>query len=322
MRSIGIIGCGLIGREHASCLKQLGCSITLCFDADPNKAREFAAEFGGRVALSAEALINSEEIEAIYICTYHDTHAPFAIEAAKCRKHIFLEKPMALTEKDCRAIVDAIERAGVICMTGFKLRHYPLVQKAKSLIQRPTLIVAQIFDKRWPDDSWANNPVRGGGNVLSQGCHAVDLVCELARSKPISVFADGGNFHHPALSITDSLSMILRFENGAIASIAIADAGVSPITSKFSFQIMDGERSLHLYDRLLQLAFVGPEQETSYTDFMELGFLEENKAFLHALETGLRPAANHFAGMRAQMILLRGIESARSHQPIDLSDLH
>lgn len=321
MRRIGIIGCGLIGTEHANCLKQLGAVVALCYDANAERAAEFAERFGARTTSTPSELITSREIEAVYICTYHDTHAPFAIEAAEHGKHIFLEKPLAITERDCRAIVEAVEESGVICMSGFKLRYYLLVKKAKALIEHPTLIVAHVLDKRWPDDSWANDPIRGGGNVLSQGCHAVDLVCELARSRPISVFADGGNFHHPSLPITDTIALTLRFENGAMASIVIADGGVSPLSSKFSFQMMDGTRSLHLFDRLMKLVYVVNDRESSFTDVIELGILGENKAFLAALETGLRPRADHNAGLRAEMILLRGIESARTHQPIDLTDL-
>jgi myo-inositol 2-dehydrogenase / D-chiro-inositol 1-dehydrogenase len=321
MRSIGILGCGLVGTEHAACLKQLGSSVTLCYDTDSGKANAFARKFVTRTTKTASDLLSSPDIDAVYICTYHDTHAPFAIEAAEHGKHIFIEKPMALTEADCISIVEAVERSGVISMTGFKLRHYPLVAKAKSFVEHPTLIVAHVLDKRWPDDSWANDSVKGGGNVLSQGCHAVDLACELARSKPVSVYAEGGNFHHPKLTITDTLALTLTFESGALASLLIADAGLSPVTSKFSFQMMDGTRSVHLYDRLRQLAYAGPDSESSFTDLEELGFLEENRAFLEALETGIRPSADHIAGLRAQLILLRAIESARTHQRIDLTNL-
>jgi len=318
--NIGIIGCGLIGETHAELLEQLGNPATHYADVHPERAFELAKKFGG-TASTADEILHSSDIQAVYICTHHDTHTPLVIAAAENGKHIFIEKPMALTERDSRAIVSAVEKSGVICMCGFKLRFYPLAKKAMTLIKHPTLIVAHVLDKRWPDDSWANDPIKGGGNVLSQGCHAVDLVCELAGSKSVRVFAEGGNLHHPSNAITDTLSMTMAFENGTRASITIADAGDSPVTSKFSFQMMDGERSLHLHDRLMQLDYVTPTTEQLFTDALEVGFLEEDRAFLAALTSGKQPESNHRAGLRATMILLRAIESARTHQPLSLEDL-
>jgi predicted dehydrogenase len=319
--AIGIIGCGLIGETHASALAELGSPALLFYDIDTTRATRLAEQFGGRAVTTIEAIINSDEVSALYLCTHHDTHGPLAVQAAARGKHLFIEKPLALTEAEARRTAEAIERAGVICMCGFKLRFYPTVKRALELIPTPTLITATILDKRWPDDSWANDPVKGGGNVLSQGCHGVDLVCELARSKPVRVFAEGGNFHHPKLGITDSLVLTLSFLSGAVASITIADAGESPVTGKFSFQVMDGESSLHLFDRLKQLEFLKGEESITVEDLDEFGFVEENRAFLDALATGAHPRSDHYAGLRATAIIERAIESARTHQPRSLEDL-
>jgi predicted dehydrogenase len=318
---IGIIGCGLIGETHAQCLVELGEGVRLFFDIDPARAADLAEKFGGKVAKSAEELIASPEIEAVYICTHHDTHASLAQLAAEHGKHIFLEKPMAVNEVDCRKIVDAVDRAKVYCMTGFKLRFNPLATRAKELIPKPTLIVAHILDDRWPDDSWANDPVKGGGNVLSQGCHAVDLACEFARSKPLRVLAEGGNLHHPGIDITDTLAMTITFANGTLANIVIADAGESPVVGKFSFQLMDGTHSLHLFDRMKQLVYTDGKTEKVFTEFEELGFMNENSEFLSALRGHRNPSADQHAGLRATLILLRAIESARTHQSIALDTI-
>jgi predicted dehydrogenase len=318
---IGIIGCGLIGETHAQCLVELGEGGRLFFDIDPARASELAEKYGGKVAKSAEELIASPEIAAVYICTHHDTHAPLAVLAAQHGKHIFLEKPMALTEADCRRIVEAVDRGKVRCMTGFKLRFNPLATRAEELIPKPTLIVAHILDNRWPDDSWANDPIKGGGNVLSQGCHAVDLVCEFARSKPIRVFGEGGNLHHKGIDITDTLAMTLTFANGTVASVVIADAGESPVVGKFSFQLFDGAHSLHLFDRMKQLVYTDGKTEKVFTEFEELGFMNENSEFLSAIRGHRSPSSDHYAGLRATLILLKAIESARTHQSITLDSI-
>ncbi len=125
------IGCGLIGEIHAKCLLELGVRPTLFADVELTRAKNLASICSARHTNDPIEAIRDSDIDAVYICTYHDTHAPFAIEAAQHGKHIFLEKPMALTEKDCRAIVDAVQKTGMLCMTGFKLHYYSLAEEKR-----------------------------------------------------------------------------------------------------------------------------------------------------------------------------------------------
>jgi predicted dehydrogenase len=321
MPTIAIIGSGLIGETHAGCLHALGANVKLFYDLDRERAEDLADRFQATVASSTGEIFADITIDAVYICTHHDTHAPLVIAAAKAKKHVFLEKPMALTRADLDAITEAIDTAGVRCMTGFKLRYYPLAEKARAFIDAPLMLSAQVSDNRWPDDSWANDVKKGGGNVLSQGCHAIDLVCHFARSKPIRVYAEGGNLHHKKLELVDALTLTLSFESGAVASVSIGDTGLTPTLGKFSFTASDGNKSFLLYDRLLRLDVRTDEAVEHYRNSAEEGFFRENKEFVTALREGREPSSTHLDGYRASMILLEAIASARTHQPRDLTHL-
>src|ERR1700733_9739270 len=269
MLNIAIIGSGLIGETHAKCLAELGVPPALFVDVDISRVERLAALYSASATDDPLEAIRNPNIDAVYICTYHDTHAPLAIEAARHGKHIFLEKPMAITEKDCRAIVEAVnlapatlllnEKGSIVCMTGFKLHYYSLARKAKELIGIPLALSAHVIDKRWPDDSWANDPVIGGGNVLSQGCHAVEMLLTLSGSKPIRIFAEGGNLQHPGFDIIDTMSATISFENGAVASLLIGDTGEVPRDGKFDFIAANGRESVHFYNRLTELSYFDGE---------------------------------------------------------------
>lgn len=317
---IGIIGCGLIGEKHSECLATLGSKPTHFYDTNIAHAERLAHQYGGRVCTTPEEMFASE-IDAVYICTYHDTHAPFAIAAASHGKHLFLEKPMALTAEGCYAIRDAVQTAGVRCMTGFKLRYYPLLEQARAYIPQPILLHGQIMDNRWPDDSWANDPIKGGGNVLSQGCHAIDLLTWLANSKPVQVIAEARNLHHPSLPITDTLSATISFENGAIANVLISDAGESAIVGKFSFEAFSGTASFHLGDRLKSLTMHSSDRTQEESRAEEEGFLEENREFLAALRENRAPRTTEIDGLRATMILLRALEASDTRTARSLTDI-
>ncbi len=322
MIRIGIIGCGLIGETHAACLAALGTPPALFVDINSARAEHLAHQYSGTAATDPTAAIASAEIDAIYVCTYHDTHAPLAIAAARAGKHIFLEKPMAITEEDCQNITQAVRDAGVRCMTGFKLHYCSLAHKAKELMEAPQMLSAQVVERRWPDESWANDPLKGGGNVLSQGCHAVEMLCYLAGSRPVRVFAEGGNLLHSALGseFVDSMAASISFDNGAVATLLIGDAGEMPHDGKFNFQAMNGSETVHLYNRMTSLSYFDGKQEQMFKD-EEDGFMNENREFLAAIAEGRNPETSEIDGLRAEMILLRGIESIRTGVPQSLQDL-
>ena len=305
---VAVIGCGSMGETHAACLARIdGVRLRAFCDVHAARAALLAQKYPGAYDTDDPGRIFSDgAVDAVYVCTYHDTHGALAIRAAEAHKHVMMEKPLALTLRECHAIGEAVEKHGIRFMTGFKMRYYPSVARARRFIPSPHITIGQLMDARWPDDFWANDPVKGGGNVLSQGCHAMDLVCHLNAARPVRIFAEGGNFTHPALGIVDAIVATIRFDNGAVATVAIGDAGMTPYVSKFSFQIADGKKTAHLRDRLKTVTLFDGESTTESVDPDEYGFAEENNDFVRSLIAGTPPPITHTDGLRAtHLILLR-----------------
>jgi predicted dehydrogenase len=188
--------------------------------------------------------------DAVVIATHHNLHPQMAIAAAEQGKHVFIEKPMALTLEACREIEAAVRRNSVQLVVGFQARHSPFVQRARQAIPRPRVLTGQIVDPKWPDGRWSQDPITGGGNVLSQGVHTFDLLCYLAGGEPASVHAGGGTLtHDPATtSVIDSIVATIRFDNGAVASVMIGDFGPDAYVGKSFYQLFDAQgRSATIY---------------------------------------------------------------------------
>lgn len=315
--TIGIIGCGSVGRTHAECLSKIDGAVLGAFcDVARSRADDFRTLFGGGYATDDPSKIFRDDgIDAVYVCTYHDTHSKLAVQAAGAGKHIMMEKPLALTLADCDAVGNAVEKSGVKVMTGFKMRYYPSVASVRALIPSPIVTVAQMIDSRWPDDFWANDPLRGGGNVLSQGCHTMDLVYYLNQSEPVRIYAEGGNFSHQGIPIVDNIVATITFANGHVATVAQGDSGETPFVSKFSFQVMDGVRTAHLHNRLKTATMFDGNEVVTHEDPEEYGFLEENRDFIRALQQDESPPITHKDGLRATLMLLKAFESLKSHTP-------
>lgn len=324
---IGVIGCGAMARTHLDTLRNVPeISPQAYSDIRLEAAQRCLETYGGRYATSdPDRLLADPTLDAILICTWHDSHAPLAIAAAQAGKHIFLEKPMALTLAECQAIEEAVTTAGVHMMLGFKFRFAPYVQKLKRAIPWPVLTVGQIVDERWPDDFWAQHPVHGGGNVLSQGVHAFDLVRYLHGRQPIRVVAGGGALTHPGSPIIDTVAATIVFDDNSIASVIVADAGHAAFTSKFFFELFALSRSAALHDRCHALTLVEdgtvyrfseedlpPEERTSPE-----GLLQQWREFARCVRTGSPSAigAGPADGRWATALALAACEAVRTGRP-------
>jgi len=318
---VAIVGCGSYGAEHAKFLANYsGVKLHAVADLDGARAESFQTKYGAGYATPEAARIWADpEIDAVWICTQHHTHAPLSEAAAAAGKHFFLEKPLALTLGDCDRIVAAVERSGVIASSGFKLRFFPAVMAAKAFLPKPTLTVAQVIDDHWPSDFWANDPVQGGGNVLSQGCHIVDTVLHLHPTGPVRVYAAGGNRSHPTRDIVDTAAITLTFADGAVANIAVGDVGVPPHSSKFALQQSDGSRSFSLYNRLNSLMTRADKQVTEYPVQPEEGAAVIDQPFINAVAEGRPSPCSIQSARRTSAVVLAAVESIRSGRVIDLT---
>jgi predicted dehydrogenase len=165
----------------------------------------------------------------------------------------------------------------------------------------------------------ANDPVKGGGNVLSEGCHIVDLVLHLNPSPAVRVYAEGGNRQHPTRDIVDTAVLTLAFADGAVSSVAIGDVGQPPHASKFALQQSDGQRSFSLHQRLNALVTRADRQVTEHPAHPEAGAAVTDAAFLEAVAKGLPSPCPFRAGRRATAVLLAALESLRTHRAVDLT---
>ena len=230
---------------------------------------------------------------------------------------------MALTIEECLEIEEAVANAGVKLMMGFKFRFAPLVAKVKEVISRPLVTVGQSLHPNMK--GWPLTPERGGGPVLSNGCHAFDLVYWLNESEPVRISAAGGALTHPEYGLVDNAAVSVQFENGSIASIIAGDSGDARYTSKFFFEVLDGQRTATLYDRCHKVAFGGCEVDSISVEELSPaarsdpeGALGELQAWARCLLDDTDPPIGPRDGTRATAMVLKAFEAIRSGRTQEL----
>jgi predicted dehydrogenase len=311
---VGMIGCGNIGKTHAEILKSLpGVRIAGYCDAKLDAAeslregskKAYATEDPGRV-------LEDPGIHVVYISTHHDSHVLLSMDAIEKDKIVFLEKPMAIELDSALRLARFVEEKRGRMMMGFKLRFEPLVKRMRSMLPEPLVTIGQLLDPPWPEDLWVTDPAKGGGNLLSQGCHMIDLVCYLNRTEPVRIHAEGGNLQHPSLELYDTLSASIGFAGGPCATVTVGDDGPTPYVSKFSIQVVGSGKSAHLHHRLTHGTFFDGEKVLEEQVGAELGFANENAAFIDALRKDGSLPCDHRDGLRSVLLLDRAYESIRT----------
>jgi phthalate 4,5-cis-dihydrodiol dehydrogenase len=195
---------------------------------DPRiEAREqFASEFGAKVFDDAEVLCADPEVAAVYVASPHQFHVEHVKLAAKHKKHVLVEKPMALTIEDCEAMIAATKAAGVKLVVGHSHSFDLTYLRARAMIQsgaygRVRMINALnftdfLYRPRRPEEL---NTKAGGGVVFSQAAHQIEVVRLLAGAKATSVRALTGNWD-AARPTEGAYTAQILFEGGAFASLA------------------------------------------------------------------------------------------------------
>lgn len=312
---LGLIGCGGLGRVHADCVSRIPDGQFVAYSDIHIQAAELALrDFGGDYATTeSERIFGDPNIDAVYICTRHDSHASLAIQAARAGKHILIEKPLALNLPDCESIAEAVRETGVRLMPAFKMRYYPLVRKAHEFIPEPLVIVGQMMDRRWADEQWAQDPVQGGANVHSQGCHTTDILRYFSGSEPERIWAAGGTMTHPGHPCIDQCVASIQFQKGNVASWIQGDAGLPPFTSKFFFELFgNGGRSVQLSNRLKRATFFDGEKEWVEERDEEEGFYLESVDFLRSVLSGQAPPLTVQDGIQATRMVLAADAAIRT----------
>ena len=223
---IGLVGCGGIGGTHArSWAKVEGARIVAACDIDVARAEAVVASTGGRAYPNVHALLQSEKLDAIDICTPPGLHSEAALAALGRKVPTLCEKPLARNPDEAREIVDAAEEAGTLLMTAFCHRFQPDVEFVRGLIDDGTLGRVLMFRNRFGtrfagiEDRWFSEvDVAGGGVLMDTSIHSVDLFRHLV-GEVRSASAAVTTFNPAIRRLEDSAIMVLTAENGAIGVI-------------------------------------------------------------------------------------------------------
>jgi predicted dehydrogenase len=224
---IGVIGAGnYAGRVLIPAFKRAGSSLhTLVASGGVSAAYHGSKQGFEQASTDAAAVITAPEVQAVVIATRHDSHAFYAVRALEAGKHVFVEKPLAVTVGEIEQIertvtsVAARGSAAPMLMVGFNRRFAPQVRRIRALldgVSEPKAFVMTVNAGAIAPEHWTQDPQSGGGRIVGEACHFIDLLRHLAGA-PIAT-------HHVSAirggaGPADRVSFTLTFADGSIGTV-------------------------------------------------------------------------------------------------------
>ena len=250
-------------------------------------ARHVANRYGAEVAASLDELLARPSTQAVIIATRHDLHATQAAAALAAGRDVFLEKPAATNEADLAKLLEAARASGRRLMVGFNRRFAPFALQLKAAFEgrRAGLVMtARINAGFVPPGSWVVDPREGGGRIVGEMCHFIDLFSYFTDALPIRVSAHGLG-GQGAYNGEDNLVVGLEFGDGSVASLAYTSMGdpglgkeIYEVTCQRTMARIDDWRGLHVTR--------GGRTRSSRALRADKGHAEELRQFVQACQSG------------------------------------
>jgi len=322
---IGLIGPGnFASNVLLPAFVRAGASLELVGGGSGPSAEATNREFNfARVAPSPAEVVADESIDAVVIATRHATHAELTIQALEAGKHVFCEKPLALTPDELESVLAAAATARGILAVGFNRRFSPLLRELREFLAEPKGRIAaayRVSAGRLEEGHWTHDLDEGGGRILGEACHFVDSLRFLAGADVAVVHATGYGAAERPVQARDNVAVDLTFVDGSIGSILYVADG-SPALPKERLEGYASNRSGILHDyRSLEL--FGPAGKRRVRPRRrDKGHAQEVDAFVRAVESGEPPVPLDEVA-NVSLATLAVVESLRTGRPVRLeSDL-
>ena len=270
MLKVGFIGCGEIAHAHARAVEEAdNARIAYAVDVNLEAAKDIAEKAGCPATTDVAELLTSPDVDAVYVCAPHHLHAPLAVRALEAGKHVMVEKPIATRLDDAETMVREAGKRDLRLSVCFVSRFAGHSELAKGAIEageigeviwveindmhlkRPTYWTQGVSGKARATDWRAHKNKAGGGVLIMNSVHPIDLVRYLTGLEAERVYAECDTFVHP-VAVEDTIAVLVRYSNGALGVVKSATSAVGG---------REGQPPLRIFGTKGQIALAAPWAE-------------------------------------------------------------
>jgi len=291
--NVGLIGAGNFAKGmHLPNLKKLSSFYSIYAIADSNgiNAKETAKKFGANYCTTDyHKVLIDKDVDIVFITTPHNLHAKMAIEAAKAKKAVFCEKPMALNEKELSELVEVLKETKVPYLVGFNRRFSPAARRLKEVIKErtnPIIVNYRVNAGYLPLDHWTQTEV-GGGRIIGETCHMFDLFNFFTEAEVESIDVSAISPKTSKISSRDNFTATLKYTDGSICTLTYSALGSTDLPKEYIEVFCDNK--ILVIDDFKKFKVYGSKEKGWSPRAQDKGHLEELKEFAKCIKEGNRP---------------------------------
>lgn len=301
--NVGFIGAGSFAQSYLiPNVKSYGASLDTVVTTKGITSKNVAEKFGFNATSSnAEDILKNPNINTVFIATPHNSHSQYVVEALKANKNVFVEKPLAMNIDELNQVEHALKKSEGKLLVGFNRRFADVsksIKKAFENLTEPIFVNIRVNAGFIPKEHWTQNPELGGGRIIGEMCHFIDLMQFFTDSEPVKVFAECISTSNDKIKPDDTICVVVKFKNGSVGNLNYLANGNKSL-SKELIEVFGGGKT----GRIL--------------DFRSGELFENNKTIkLKSTSKGHQQEVNHYL-----QSISDGLDSPISFQSIKLTTL-
>ena len=310
--------------SYADCLKKIaGAEIAGIFDDDPERGKSAAEQYGTKYYGDQAAFLQSD-IDAVIICSENNRHKEMVVNAAKAKKHILCEKPIATTIEDAEEMIQVCEENGVTLQIAFPVRFSSPIARLKRMIEDGELgeILAFRSTNRGQNPSgwFIDKSLSGGGAVLDHTVHMIDIMRWYTGKEVVKVDALADSFFHD-IGIDDAGLLTVAFEGGIIASHDASWSRFSkyPTWGDVTIEVIGTKQTVKVDAFKEHIRYFSDHEKSLSHQFfgndMDLGLIRD---FVDCIESGREPSITGRDGLKALEVALAAYKANETSKTVRL----
>lgn len=334
-----IIGCGVIAPSHGDAISKIeDAELYAVCDIIKEKADSFGKRYGvNHVYYDYKELLKDPDIDVVNVCVPSGLHGEITMAAAKAGKHIVCEKPMEITEEKMSKVIEVVRESKVKMQCVFQRRTMPEAMAVRNLISEGKLgkiVMASAYLKYYRDQAYYNSAgwrgtweLDGGGALMNQGVHGVDLLIWMVGEKVEKVFSRAGTLARN-IAVEDTAVALLEFENGGYGVIEGATTVYPGLETRFEIHgekgtVIFSDSGIERWD-FIDENVPKPERgvklggSSDPADISSYGHLVQIKDLIEAIKQDKEPIVPPEEGRKAVDLIRAIYKSAKERREVHL----
>lgn len=339
---VGIVGCGNIFPMHAiSIKKNKDLELVGVCDIKKDRANKEAERFETKAYYDFDTMLQEGNLDVLHICTPHYLHAPMTIKAVNHNVHVLTEKPMAINVEDGKAMIKAAKdnnkTLGVIFQNRYNkgaafLKETLDSGKLGKIYSAKCQVTWDRSDAYYQKSDWKGTwDKEGGGAVIDQAIHTIDLMRWFVNDEIESIDASIANRVHETIDVEDTAEGLIAFKNGIRANFHVINYNTmdSPVTIELHCEhgiatYTDGLTHIKYYDNAQEIVDADPRERLDYGDvksYWGVSHVKQINAFYEDLKNRKEPIINGNEALITQKIVNGIYQSGKTYKKVLFKDL-